>query len=161
VRYLPLGDNPDERGHFREIFRAADFSESFVQANHSKSEAGVLRGLHYHRKQADLWYVVGGEALVACVDLRSAPTPGRVWTGLLSEGDPAAIFIPPGVAHGFFARTRVDLVYWVTRTYDATDEFGVAWNDPSLDIDWGVQDPILSERDAANERIDWARIKPF
>jgi len=146
---------------FREIFRARAFRTTFVQANHSRSEQRVLRGLHYHRKQADLWYIVAGEAMAACVDLRVRQDPPPVWTTVLSSEEPVALYIPPGVAHGFLARTRVDLVYWVSREYDETDEYGLAWDEPSLGLDWGLSDPIVSERDARNQRLDWSTIEEF
>lgn len=158
---LPVVDHRDDRGLFREIFRTRDLPEAFVQANHSRSERGVLRGLHYHRNQGDLWYVVQGEAKVACVDLRVRRDPPLVWTTVLSDAAPAAVYIPPGVAHGFHARSQVDLVYWVTAEYDASDEYGIAWNDPALGIDWDADNPVVSERDAKNERLDWTRIGPF
>lgn len=159
--HIPIVDNSDQRGTFREIFRTRDLPATFVQANHSRSEARVLRGLHYHRRQADLWYVARGEALVVCVDLRIRRDPPLVWTATLSDSRPAAVFIPPGVAHGFLANSAVDLIYWVTAEYDASDEYGIAWDDPALGIDWGIAHPLVSDRDSRNERLDWARITPF
>jgi dTDP-4-dehydrorhamnose 3,5-epimerase len=73
----------------------------------------------------------------------------------LSEDEPATLFIPPGVAHGFAALTELDLVYWVTRYFDGSDEHGVAWNDPTLAVPWEVDDPLLSARDAAAEPLRW------
>lgn len=161
VVHVRLDDHADGRGSFREIFRAGGWPVPFVQANHSHSKAGVVRGLHYHRRQSDLWYVVGGDLVAACVDLRRRTDRPISWMTVMSGERPTALYIPPGVAHGFFARTDVDLVYWVSHEYDATDEYGVAWNDPALGLDWGVEAPILSERDAENERLDWSRIPPF
>lgn len=159
--HVTLEDHPDTRGSFREIFRADAFPVPFVQANHSRSKAGVLRGLHYHRRQSDLWYVVGGELVAGCVDLRHRTDKPISWTTMMSADRPSALYIPPGVAHGFFARTDADLVYWVSHEYDATDEYGIAWDDPALGLDWGVDAPILSDRDASNERLDWTRIPTF
>jgi dTDP-4-dehydrorhamnose 3,5-epimerase len=153
--------HPDDRGHFVEVFRAAQYPDMFVQANHSRSRANVLRGLHYHRRQADLWYVVSGRAQVGLVDLR-ARGDGPVVDTLVLEGDqPASLYIPAGVAHGFLAMTAVDLIYWVTREYDATDEHGIAWNDPNLGIDWRTQRPIVSARDRQNPDLEWDALPSF
>ncbi len=140
---------PDNRGFFSEIARAADHPSAFAQFNHSFSRTGVLRGLHYHRDQADLWYVVKGRAQVALVDLRGDGEP-TVETMTLSGEEPMSVYIPPGVAHGYLALTDLDLIYMVTRTYDASDEHGIAWNDPSLAIPWEIEHPELSERDRSN-----------
>ena len=145
---------PDSRGFFSEIARSSSFETTFVQMNHSHSRAGVLRGLHHHRKQADLWYVLNGEAQIVLADLRDRHVQPAVQTFTTSGDDPCTIYIPPGVAHGYLALTDVDVLYWVTDYYDSTDEFGVAWNDPSLAIAWAVDDPVLSERDRANPFLD-------
>ncbi|MEA2476662.1 MAG: dTDP-4-dehydrorhamnose 3,5-epimerase [Actinomycetota bacterium] len=150
----------DERGSFAEIMRATGFPEAFAQANHSVSKAGVLRGLHYHVRQADLWYVISGRAQVALADLRTSQER-RVRTLDLSCDSPQTLFIPKGVAHGFFARTDVDLIYWVTHEYDPQDEHGIAWNDPFLAIPWQTSDPILSARDSANQSLEWTTIPRF
>ena len=71
----------------------------------------------------------------------------------LAGGDPATLLIPPGVAHGLLALTDLDLIYWVTHPYDASDEFGVAWDDPLLQVPWARRDPILSERDATAQPL--------
>lgn len=151
----------DARGRFTEIYRASRSQEKLVQANHSRSKAGVVRGLHYHRHQADLWYVVRGTARVGLVDLRSRVDPPPAETIDLTEEEPATLFIPPGVAHGFAALTDVDLVYWVTAEYDASDEYGIAWDDPAIALDWGVDDPILSDRDSSNPSLSWHDIPRF
>jgi dTDP-4-dehydrorhamnose 3,5-epimerase len=157
VRALPLRRQLDDRGWFMEIFRENAMAARFVQANHSHSRAGVLRGLHYHRRQADAWYVVRGRAQVGLADLRRPRQP-IVATVELSPEEPAVLFLPPGVAHGFLALTDVDLLYWVTEYYDNTDEFGVAWNDPSLAVPWKKTDPVLSERDATAPGVDWEEV---
>ncbi len=150
VMYQRLQAHGDERGRFTEIFRARAFPDQLLQANHSVSQAGVLRGLHYHHNQADLWYVVSGRAQVALADLRSGTNSPRTATVVLDGDSPANLYIPPGVAHGFLALTDLNLIYWVTQEYDGSDEYGVAWNDHTLSIPWENDDPILSERDAAN-----------
>ncbi|GAC1364293.1 MAG: dTDP-4-dehydrorhamnose 3,5-epimerase [Actinomycetota bacterium] len=148
----------DSRGTFLEIFREDLLGTHFVQANHSHSTKGVLRGLHYHRHQADAWYVIAGEAQAMLADLR---TPGDrpVVAAVDLAGDlPRVLYIPPGVAHGFLAVTDLDLIYWVTGYYDASDEFGVAWDDPTLRAPWKATDPILSDRDRGNARLEWDAI---
>src|SRR5687768_6904850 len=103
----PLERFTDERGSFTELARFATYPAEFRQANHSRSAAGVLRGLHYHRKQADLWYVARGRAQVALADLRHPPTPvTKVFT--MDGETPSVAYIPPGVAHGFLAVTDLD-----------------------------------------------------
>lgn len=148
VVVTPVTRNEDERGFFSEIARF----DGYRQANHSHSRRGVLRGLHYHQSQADLWYVVHGTAQVALADLRGDEP--IVETLTVGESSPCTIYIPPRVAHGFLALTDLDLVYLVTHEYDASDEHGVAWDDPSLAIPWAIEDPILSERDRSNPRLD-------
>lgn len=150
----------DERGAFTELARFARYPGEFRQANHSRSAAGVLRGLHYHQYQADLWYVVRGRAQVAIADLRHPPDAStHVFT--MTGDEPAVAYIPPGVAHGFLAVTDLDLIYLVTEEFDASDEHGLAWNDPTLDIRWDTSTPILSERDQANEPLRWNRLPAF
>jgi dTDP-4-dehydrorhamnose 3,5-epimerase len=153
VRLLRPERFADERGAFLEVFREADLGMRFVQANHSHSRAGVLRGLHHHRLQSDAWYVVRGRARAGLVDLRD---PGRllVSTVELSGDEPATLVIPPGVAHGFLATEELDLVYWVTHRYDASDEHSLAWDDPTAAVPWGAGDPILSDRDRNAPRLD-------
>jgi dTDP-4-dehydrorhamnose 3,5-epimerase len=153
VMYQRLQAHGDERGRFTEIFRARAFPDQLLQANHSVSQAGVLRGLHYHHNQADLWYVVSGRAQVALADLRPGGDSIRTATVVLEGESPANLYIPPGVAHGFLALTELNLIYWVTQEYDGSDEYGVAWNDERLSIPWENDAPILSERDAGNPKL--------
>lgn len=144
----------DARGRFMETFRKDWFPErtwDVIQTNRSDSVAGVLRGLHFHRRQVDYWHVVRGEIRVGLADLRrSSPSFGATEVIDLSQDKPCGLFIPVGVAHGFYAFTDATLTYIVDNYYDGRDEFGVAWNDPDLNIDWGVISPVLSERDSAN-----------
>jgi dTDP-4-dehydrorhamnose 3,5-epimerase len=151
----------DARGRFVEIFRTAAVPQPIAQSNHSRSSAGVLRGLHYHRHQADLWYLVSGRAQVGLADLRRPPT--AVTHSFVVDGDtPTAVYVPAGVAHGYLALTEIDLIYWVTREYDPADEHGVAWDDPTLAIDWQVSGaPLVSDRDAQNPALEWDRIPAF
>lgn len=150
VRHLHLDRHEDARGFFMETFRADWFPDmDFVQGNLSSSRPGALRGLHYHLRQEDLWMIPSGEAWVALLDLREdSPTYRAVETFELSG--PRALYIPIGVAHGFYAQTDLLMSYLVTNYYDGTDELGVAWNDPELGIEWPTNEPMLSERDQRN-----------
>ena len=152
----------DARGRFVEVFRTAAVPEPLVQSNHSRSAPGVLRGLHYHRHQADLWYLVSGRAQVGLADLRTR-RPDPVTHAFVLDGEtPTAVYIPAGVAHGYLALTEIDLIYWVTREYDPADERGVTWDDPTLAIDWQVDaPPVVSERDASNPPLEWDLIPAF
>jgi dTDP-4-dehydrorhamnose 3,5-epimerase len=144
---------PDARGTFLELMRRSEQQHEFVQVNHSFSRAGVLRGLHYHRLQYDLWYVVRGRARIALADLRSeAP---RVDMFELDGDSASTLLIPPGVAHGYLAVADLDLIYLVTHIYDPSDEHGIAWDDPLLAIEWGVEHPVLSVRDQTNPPLEW------
>jgi dTDP-4-dehydrorhamnose 3,5-epimerase len=166
VEWGSLSPVRDDRGAFREIWRASNFrltpsnagssQARFSQANLSTSAAGVLRGLHYHRRQLDYWMVVAGRVFVALVDVRSALRGGeaQVETRELSADD--TVTIPIGVAHGFLALEPTQLLYLVTNEYDGTDELGFAWDDPAVAVPWPLASsttdirPILSDRDRAN-----------
>ncbi|MCL4300355.1 MAG: dTDP-4-dehydrorhamnose 3,5-epimerase family protein [Anaerolineae bacterium] len=147
----------DARGRFMETFRKEWFPQrswDIIQTNRSDSQAGVLRGLHYHFQQVDYWYVIAGKIRAGLYDLRpSSPTYGAAQTIEMGEENQLGIFIPVGVAHGFVALTAVTLIYVVDNYYNGNDEFGVAWNDPALGIAWGVDSPMVSGRDAANPHL--------
>ena len=157
VKFAKLRPFEDERGRFMETFRTAWFPErswDIIQTNRSDSKAGVLRGLHFHHRQVDYWYVVKGTIRVALADLRpSSPTHLATQTVEIGDDNQVGVFIPTGVAHGFVALTDATLTYIVDNYYDGGDENGVAWNDPDLAIDWGVAEPILSNRDRNNARL--------
>ena len=145
----------DERGRFMETFRKEWFPQRSwekIQSNRSDSHAGVLRGLHYHHHQVDYWYVPKGLLRVGMVDLRpSSPTYLQTETIEMGDGHDIGLFIPVGVAHGFVALTNVTLTYIVDNYYNGgADENGVAWNDPALGLDWGVEAPLVSQRDQEN-----------
>lgn len=149
-------DGPaDERGRFLETFRREWLPDAppMVQANRSDSRAGVLRGLHYHRHQADYWYAVAGRLFVALHDLRASSSTdgGSQWLEI-GEGAEIGVYIPSGVAHGFCALTDVTLTYLVDRYYDPSDELGLAWDDPDAAIPWPIAQPVLSERDRDNPK---------
>lgn len=161
VQLSRLRIHSDSRGFFAEIYRAGAETGRFVQANHSHSKAGVLRGLHYHRRQTDLWYMSRGTAQVALVDLRKQVQRPITWSGIIGEQDRATVLIPPGVAHGFLAISDLDLIYWVSEFHDESDEHTVAWNDPQLSIPWRNTQPILSDRDKRAPGLSWANIPRF
>lgn len=153
VYRVPLRCFGDERGHFFETFRRGWIPDAreMVQGNCSFSKAGVLRGLHYHLKQADLWVVPSGRVRAALYDLRrGSPTRGRSEVLELGDANPIALYVPKGVAHGFYAITDALVTYLVDELYDNSDELGVRWDDPALGIAWRVSDPILSARDRSN-----------
>jgi dTDP-4-dehydrorhamnose 3,5-epimerase len=143
----------DDRGLFVETFRQEWLpldAKTMVQANRADREQGTLVGLHYHRFQADFWYAPFGRAFVALHDLRaSSPTDGASLT-LEIGPEHQGIYIPPGVAHGFYAITDMTITYLVDGYYNPEDELGVAWNDPELGLSWPDAAPVLSARDQAN-----------
>jgi dTDP-4-dehydrorhamnose 3,5-epimerase len=158
VYTVPLQVFGDERGSFAETFRRDWFpmiNWDALQMNRSISRAGVLRGLHYHLNQVDYWLLLDGRIRVGLADLRaSSPT---YKTGAVLELDatqPTGLFIPEGVAHGFYSLTPMTLLYVVNQYYNGgADERGVAWDDPALGVAWGVPDPVLSERDRTNRPL--------
>jgi len=141
----------DSRGGFIETYRAEWFDGPvMLQGNRSDSSAGTIRGLHFHRSQADYWLCLAGRLLVCLHDLRPGSPTRSVTQGLVLDGTTnAGVYIPPGVAHGFAALEDSTLTYLVDNYYDSTDEFGVAWNDPQINFAWPVTNPILSDRDLA------------
>ena len=146
----------DDRGIFVETWRRqwVSASQEMVQTNRADRRAGSLVGLHYHLHQADFWYAVAGRARAVLHDLRiSSPTEGATESFDLG-GEGAArhrgVYIPPGVAHGFAALDDLTIVYLVDRNYNPDDELGLAWDDPEVGADWGLADPVVSDRDRAN-----------
>lgn len=144
----------DERGSFVETFRKEWFPQrdwAIVQTNRADSQPDVLRGLHYHHQQCDYWYLVKGRIRAGLFDLRPSSPTYRAGQLIEMDGDkPLGLFIPIGVAHGYLTLTQAIITYVVDNYYDGADEFGIAWNDPAVGLDWGIERPILSGRDAAN-----------
>ena len=148
----------DERGYFVETYRREwfDLGREMIQGNRGNRLAGSVVGLHYHLHQADYWYAPTGHVRAVLHDLRvGSPTDGATQVIDMGEVDGGennhlGIFIPPGVAHGFASLSDCTLTYLVDGYYNTADELGVLWNDPAIDADWGLDDPILSARDAAN-----------
>ena len=147
----------DPRGFFAETFRQEWLpagSPLMVQGNRADRQADTLVGLHYHLHQADYWYVPFGKALAVLHDLRqSSPTRGASLTVELDAVHHRGLYIPRGVAHGFYAITDATITYLVDNYYNPDDELGVAWDDPALAVTWPGATPILSDRDRANPRI--------
>ena len=156
----------DPRGFFIETYQRQRFADLgitdiFVQDNHSRSAKGTLRGLHYQlrRPQSKLCRVVEGEALDVAVDIRLGSPHFGKWTSvLLSASAHNQIYIPGGFAHGFLALTdSVQFLYKCGDFFDSADEHGIAWNDSALGISWGVEDPLVSEKDARHPALADAR----
>jgi dTDP-4-dehydrorhamnose 3,5-epimerase len=150
----------DKRGFFMESYSCMKFVElgidcSFVQDNHSLSvESSVLRGLHYQlapKAQTKLVRVIVGSVYDVVVDIRrSSPTFGQ-WMGvILSAANKKQLLVPQGFAHGFITlEPNTEVLYKVDEYYSSEHDRGIAWNDPSLAIDWGITSvPILSDKDA-------------
>ena len=149
----------DARGFFMETWNAAGFAAAgldlaFVQDNHSRSQKGVLRGLHFQNPgpQGKLVRVANGAVFDVAVDLRaSSPTFGK-WVGVeLSAANKRMLWVPEGFAHGFLTlEPDTDFLYKCTAPYAPQSEFTLAWNDPAVGIEWPVDglDPIISDKDA-------------
>jgi dTDP-4-dehydrorhamnose 3,5-epimerase len=155
VHLVFLAAHRDARGSFLETYRRewVPDAREMIQANLVTRIAGSIVGLHYHVHQADYWHVAAGQARVVLHDLRvGSPTDGVTEVHDLSPNEPRGLFIPPGVAHGFAALTDMTMTYLVDGYYNQADELGLAWDDPELALDWGVTDPVLSARDAANPK---------
>jgi len=147
----------DTRGSFTELWRdslTARFGESpMAQANLSRSVGGVLRGMHFHLHQADLWLLIEGRAVAATTDVRPVFAGEPAITQLIEMEPGDALFIPRRVAHGFLALTDMALVYLVSAEYDGSDELGFAWDDPAVGIQWPNTPAIISDRDRSNPSL--------
>lgn len=147
----------DERGFFLETFedrryREAGIQESFVQDNHSRSAYGVLRGMHGQKQHAQgkLVRVTSGEVFDVAVDLRkSSPAFGQ-WVGVkLTASNHTQFYVPPGCLHGFCVLSEsADFLYKCTDYYHPEDEVALIWNDPEVGIEWPIENPQLSTKDA-------------
>ncbi|MBV1883622.1 MAG: dTDP-4-dehydrorhamnose 3,5-epimerase [Pseudomonadales bacterium] len=155
----------DERGYFMETWTQSKFAEGgitaqFVQDNHSKSQQGVLRGLHYQisNAQGKLVRVLKGEVFDVAVDMRkSSPSYGQ-WVGeTLSEENKKMMWVPPGFAHGFYVLSEeAEFVYKCTDYYAPEYERSVLWNDLDIGIEWPLipgKAPQLSAKDQAGLRF--------
>lgn len=160
----------DERGFFLETWNQAGFAEAgldltFVQDNHSRSQKGVLRGMHFQNPgpQGKLVRVVRGAVFDAVVDLRrSSPTFGK-WTGVtLSAENKRMFWVPEGFAHGFLTlEDDTDFLYKCTSAYLPQNECSLAWDDPEVGIEWPLDgiEPMLSAKDAVG--VPLAKVQAF
>jgi len=147
----------DNRGKFMETYQVQRYQDHgipgpFVQDNVSYSSRGVLRGLHYQlgRPQGKLVWVMQGQIYDVAVDTRKdSPTFGKWESVILSSENHRQVYIPEGFAHGFCVMSETAIVaYKCTDFYFPKNERGILWNDPSLNIDWPLDDPDLSGKDS-------------
>lgn len=153
----------DDRGYFFESWNQRDFLESgilttFVQDNQSESVKNTLRGLHYQAKpfqQAKLVRVLSGSVLDCAVDLRPhSPTFKKHLLFELTADKGESLYIPEGFAHGFRVLSeKAVILYKASAFYSPKHDRGVVWNDPDLNIDWGIESPILSEKDKIQPQL--------
>lgn len=153
----------DDRGFFYETFqaeryKAAGIDADFVQDNRSRSSQGVLRGLHFQKTkpQGKLVTVTDGEVFDVAVDLRpGSETFGQHEAIMLTGQNKLQFYVPPGFAHGFCVLSdTADFQYKCTDYYDPSDESGLLWNDPSLQIQWPLSNPLLSDKDMIQPTLD-------
>jgi dTDP-4-dehydrorhamnose 3,5-epimerase len=147
----------DERGWFYEFYKEETFKKhrlhySFPQENQSFSKKGVIRGLHFQRApyaQAKLVTVLTGRVLDVVVDLRpKSQTFKEVFYCVLDSRKRNMLMVPEGFAHGFGALEDSVFFYKCSNVYNKASESGIRWNDPELNIDWGISEPIISMKDA-------------
>ena len=150
----------DNRGFFMETYKKSVFfkngiKEDFIQDNSSKSFYGVLRGLHYQegsKAQAKLVRCIRGEIFDVAVDLRKNSPTYLKWVGFtLSAENKKQLYIPASFAHGFCSLTNdTEIVYKCSKEYLPESEKGLIWNDPTINILWPIENPIISEKDLKN-----------
>jgi|SRR2546428_2247315 len=148
----------DDRGYFFESYSQKKYTEAgidaaFVQDNQSLSQKGTLRGLHFQAPpfaQGKLVRVISGSVLDVAVDIRTnSPTYGQYFSVELSGDNQLQFWIPSGFAHGFITlEDNTIFTYKCTNYYDKNSEGGIVWNDPDLNIEWNVAEPLISEKDA-------------
>jgi dTDP-4-dehydrorhamnose 3,5-epimerase len=152
----------DERGFFVECYQEPRYRDAgielpFVQDNHSRSQYGVLRGLHFQRNrpQGKLVRVTRGAVYDVAVDIDpESPTCGEYVGVELTADNHLQLWIPPGYAHGFCVLSDVaDFQYKCTDLYFPEEEGGLIWNDPDVNIPWPVETPKLSEKDLRNPSL--------
>jgi dTDP-4-dehydrorhamnose 3,5-epimerase len=161
----------DERGFMVETYSAPAWAElgvdaQFIQHNHSRSVGGTLRGIHFQTSpgQAKLVRCPRGAILDVAVDLRKdSPTRGQWEAHRLDDVDHRQLYVPVGFGHGFAVLSEeADVTYLLSSLYDPATESGIAWDDPDVGVEWGVEDPLLSERDRSAPRLaDAAAELPF
>jgi dTDP-4-dehydrorhamnose 3,5-epimerase len=162
VLKIELEAHTDARGRFVRVFdapvyAAAGIPVDFAQDNVSVSGPSVLRGLHFQHRhpQGKLLGVLEGTIYDVAVDLRVGSPGFGQWVGvMLDAAKPSQVWVPPGFAHGFcVVRAPAVVHYRCTTAYDPDDQHGVRWDDPDLDIDWPVEAPVISPRDALLPRL--------
>jgi dTDP-4-dehydrorhamnose 3,5-epimerase len=146
----------DNRGFFletynREVFKKGGIDVEFIQDNHSCSSAGVIRGLHFQLApytQGKLIRATQGSILDVVVDLRKhSSTYKGVAKVLLDSKDKKMLYVPEGFAHGFVSLESCEVQYKCTNLYNKSAESGIRWDDPELNIDWEIKNPLVSEKD--------------
>ncbi|GAC1479713.1 MAG: dTDP-4-dehydrorhamnose 3,5-epimerase [Steroidobacteraceae bacterium] len=159
----------DDRGFFLETyhlerFREAGIADAFVQDNHSRSQRGVLRGLHSQepKHQGKLVRCSRGAIFDVAVDIRVGSPKFGQWFALeLNDRDGRMLWVPPGFAHGFCALVdETDVTYKCTAYYDPPSEQGIIWNDPEIGIRWPIAEPRLSTKDSVAPRLKDAPVLP-
>lgn len=163
----------DARGFFMESYNRRAFREAtgldidFAQDNHSRSRKGVLRGLHYQiqQPQGKLVRVTSGAVFDVAVDIRRGSPTFGLWVGVeLSADNHRQLWVPPGMAHGFVVLSEsADFLYKTTDYYAPQFERSIAWNDPTIGIDWplaahGIAEPLLSDKDRAGLPLAQAEV---
>ncbi|MDH3322478.1 MAG: dTDP-4-dehydrorhamnose 3,5-epimerase [Flavobacteriaceae bacterium] len=152
----------DERGYFLESYNQKKFEKiiklNFVQDNESLSQKGVLRGLHLQKPpyaQAKLIRVIHGSILDVAVDLRKdSETYGKHYKLVLSGENKTQLYVPVGFAHGFVClENNTILNYKCSNYYNTDSEASILWNDPDLNIDWGIKEPILAKKDELAQKF--------
>lgn len=153
----------DNRGFFIESYKKSEFAANgidceFIQDNHSKSTQGVLRGLHYQiepKAQAKLLRCIKGRILDIAVDIRKdSKTFGKYCKVELSEENKFMFFIPRGFAHGFLVLSdEAELMYKTDNEYSAEHDRGLLWCDSDANVDWGTDNPILSDKDKIQPKL--------
>jgi len=153
----------DNRGYFFESFKQNEFENNnikikFVQDNQAQSSKGVLRGLHYQLKnpQGKLVWATLGKIFDVAVDIRKgSPTFGQSVTTILDDKSHLRFYVPPGFAHGYHALSDNAIFnYKCTDFYYPGDEYGIKWNDPSINVEWGEGDKIISKKDISLSNLD-------
>lgn len=158
----------DGRGFFLELYKHSDFArngiaERLVQDNYSKSSKAVLRGLHYQKNpnaQGKLVTCIKGRIYDVAVDIRRGSALFGKWAAVeLSEENKHLFYIPPGFAHGFQVLSdSAEVMYKCTSEYSPADDRGIIWNDPDININWPLQDPLLSAKDKLHPGLHAADI---
>jgi dTDP-4-dehydrorhamnose 3,5-epimerase len=153
----------DDRGFFLELYKHSDFAlagirDHLVQDNYSRSARGVLRGLHYQKQpkaQGKLVTCIKGRIYDVAVDIRKGSPQFGKWAGAeLSEENKHLLYVPRGFAHGFQVLSETaEVMYKCTDEYSPSDDRGIIWNDPDINIAWPLKDPILSGKDKIHPRL--------